>query len=137
MADRGNVAHQPAEALIRGAHANDNRHCRKPVRLAAFQELLHNGGGSCRVPVMHAAMGLVNDHVQAVAFFRCGILQSLPDGVGTAVAAADKTAGPAELLRVQEVNHAVIQQLLVKGVVLDGNALVRTDLVRLLYDLCL
>ena len=84
---------------------------------------------------MHPTMRLINDYIKMVAFLFSSILQGLPDGISTAVTIADKAAGFAEFLGIQKVNHPVVQRFLVKGIILDGHALIRTNLICLCNNL--
>ena len=132
MPDGRYISHKPAETLVRCAHADNDGHRLKAIILATFEEFLHDCCGTGSFSVMHPSVRLIDNHIEMVAFLLSCILQGLPDGIGTVVAAFHQIAGLAEFLRIQEINHPVIQHLLVKGVIFDCDALIWSDFVCLL-----
>ena len=108
VANGRDIANQPFEPLVRGAHADDNGHGCKTVQFAALQEFLHNGGGAGGIFVLHSPVGFVDNHIKPVALLLGGILQGLPNGICATVPVAYQSTGFAQLLCIQKINLAIV-----------------------------
>ena len=130
------AVHQTVKALRRGTHAHNQRHGAHMmyVGLKALDKALHDRGSLAGLSALHATVCLVDDEIQPVRLFPRRIVERLPYGIGAAVAVLDELAAFRQLLRVQEIDSAIAQILLVKGLLVNFHALAQAYLARLEHD---
>ena len=119
------------KALGSSRHTDNNRHRSELVLGTTFKEFLHDSRCTARFTTLHTSMRLVDNQIQTVTLFTCRVGESFPNRILSCVAVLGQIRTFTKLLCVEEIDVSVIQYLTVKGFFRDGNALIKTDFVRL------
>ena len=127
----GRSLNKAIKALGGSRHTNNNGHRRELVLGATFKEFLHDRGCFACLTTLHTSMRLVDDQIQTVTLFTCCVGESFPNRVLSCVAVLGQIRAFTKLLCVEKIDVSVIQYLAVEGFLRDGNALIKTDFVRL------
>ena len=129
--------YQLVESISRRTDANNNRHGRHCLLDSVFytfitlQKTLHDGRCLTCLFALHSSVSFIYDEIQSIRFLLDSVRQSLPYGVLPGVRMMHQIRSLAQFLCVQEVDIAVFQHFHIKGFVLDGNALLKTNLIGL------
>ena len=134
---RGCAFDQRIESLRSSGHADDNRHGRDAIRIAALDELLHYRGGLTGLTSLHATVRFIDDKVQPVTLFPDSICKRLPDCISPAITIFRELGGDRQLLRIQKINMTVLKYFFIKGFLGNRNTLRQLDLISLGVDLLL
>ena len=131
------MAYQSIKTISGRTHSDDDRNGRKLLLVAALDKALHNGGCRSGLASLHAAMCFINNEIQPVSFFSCSIFNGFPNRILSRIRMAAQITGLAKLLRIQEIDMTVLQNLSVKGFVGDHHTLVNADFICLLLNFLL
>ena len=96
------------------AHSDDDRNGRQILLVAALDKTLHDGGCRSRLASLHTTMCLINNEIQTISFFSCRIFNGLPNRILSRIRMAAQITGLAKLLRIQEIDMTVLQNLSVE-----------------------
>ena len=127
----GGSLNKAIKALGGSRHTDNNRHRSELVLGTTFKEFLHDRGCFACFTTLHTSMRLVDNQIQTVTLFTCRVGESFPNRILSCVAVLGQIRAFTKLLCVEEIDVSVIQYLTVKGFLRDGNALIKTDFVRL------
>ena len=127
----GRSLNKAVKAFGGSRHTDNNRHRSELVLGTTFKEFLHDSRCTARFTTLHTSMRLVDDQIQTVALFTCRVSESFPNRVLSCIAMLGQIRAFTKLLCVEKIDVSVIQHLTIKGFLRDGNALIKTDFIRL------
>ena len=135
MHRRRRILHQPIETLHRRRHPDHHRHRRKSIRFAPLQKLLHDRRRPARILPLHPAMRLIDNEIQPVSLFLHRLRERLPDRIRPAVPVLRQIRRRRQLLRIQEIHPAILQDIPIKRHIRDRLALPQPNPIRLPINL--
>ena len=119
------------KALGSSRHTDNNGHRHKFVLGATFKKFLHDRGCFACFTTLHTSMRLVDNQIQTVTLFTCCVGESFPNRVLSCITVLGQIRAFTKLLCVKKIDVSVIQHFAVEGFLRDGNALIKTDFIRL------